>query len=1020
MDQSAVLKDTSRHALSRRQRRMDARVLRYLISCEVVLLVAAGEWELGSWGDCVNSGAIFDEFGNAVPPRCTGGLQLRSVECRSAPCDDPEPPKTRFCVLGELCGWSISGWSACSAVQCGQQGEQRRTVTCTSTMVGACPPLKAADQVKTKPCVGTLGCDWYKGSWSACSSSCGVGQQERHVECLKSDGCGGQAPVKVQSCIGDNCVWQVGEWSPCAGPCAARTQQREIRCPYANLCKAEPPPITRTCDEACETPTPDSGSGTPDNTEGDGDTTGGSGDGGSGGDNSNTGGGTGEQVIPYRWFVGEWSACSNQCGPGFMEREVLCTRTCSVYRCPVAPVLKCLAVELRPLSEQNCLGSYANWVNMPENPDGPCLMENTAVEGSIGLDVSEPKRFVDDEAVLNALRKLILDLGVSERLIASMVRITVLQGSGGGRRLDDATKIGLRGRRLVTSGSVIVDFMLVLPRGFEKTEFARVRTAFDGRSLASVRPLVIDALSAEAALSSYIVKVNAFSVVSDPDAAFPSPAPGGNTPATVATPAPTLAPTANGAKDSYECVSGAAALAGGCLRKDGVERPGCNIGCMCCKEKEEEAGPAPSPAPPTAAGNGPPVLVRNPSDTSAANSGGFWEDTWIYLVSSGSVLLFCLGGGGVYAAARAFGIWPLKGRAADSEKLVEGRRVSRQPSDKKKAVSKRSKTVPAEWLREEDEPEFEEPLRNAATAPNLRQQKKEREREADKDKDRDRDRDKERDGRRRPARRGSKGDQSRNADEYVGEDSRDQRSTSDWRGGDDDVGQPSASPTGSAPGASRPPNTPSSKSRKDGSKDMYAGMAKDYRERKAAAKNRPRRASSEEDNDREPPTTPKAQQRSEEQSGPSGPSATGGGEKRTTTPPRGTATPPRSTDNPGSQNFRRSTSGKDDQNGSGSGAAGGRAADDASGEAGRPPPSPGGASSPKVDAPENPALSAAAEHVAQLNAELDSTRSKDAEWRKKHFKSLQLKWHPDKNHDQAEIAAEVFKALMKRQTGYLD
>lgn len=65
------------------------------------------------------------------------------------------------------------------------------------------------------------------------------------------------------------------------------------------------------------------------------------------------------------------------------------------------------------------------------------------------------------------------------------------------------------------------------------------------------------------------------------------------------------------------------------------------------------------------------------------------------------------------------------------------------------------------------------------------------------------------------------------------------------------------------------------------------------------------------------------------------------------------------------------------------------------------------------------------EHVVKLDAELDSTRTKDVEWRKKNFKNLLLKWHPDKNTGgmgEAESAAqanEVFKHLLARRDRYL-
>lgn len=58
--------------------------------------------------------------------------------------------------------------------------------------------------------------------------------------------------------------------------------------------------------------------------------------------------------------------------------------------------------------------------------------------------------------------------------------------------------------------------------------------------------------------------------------------------------------------------------------------------------------------------------------------------------------------------------------------------------------------------------------------------------------------------------------------------------------------------------------------------------------------------------------------------------------------------------------------------------------------------------------------------VARLNSELDTTRAKDVEWRRRHFKGLLLRWHPDKNRERPELAAEVLKHLLARRSGYLD
>jgi len=60
------------------------------------------------------------------------------------------------------------------------------------------------------------------------------------------------------------------------------------------------------------------------------------------------------------------------------------------------------------------------------------------------------------------------------------------------------------------------------------------------------------------------------------------------------------------------------------------------------------------------------------------------------------------------------------------------------------------------------------------------------------------------------------------------------------------------------------------------------------------------------------------------------------------------------------------------------------------------------------------------EITAKLDVELDQTQGKDLEWRRRHFKALLLKWHPDKNREGSVVAGEVFKHLMKRRAVYLE
>eukprot|EP00930_Biecheleria_cincta_P078218 TRINITY_DN6563_c0_g1_i1.p1 TRINITY_DN6563_c0_g1~~TRINITY_DN6563_c0_g1_i1.p1 ORF type:complete len:272 (-),score=37.65 TRINITY_DN6563_c0_g1_i1:99-914(-) len=56
--------------------------------------------------------------------------------------------------------------------------------------------------------------------------------------------------------------------------------------------------------------------------------------------------------------------------------------------------------------------------------------------------------------------------------------------------------------------------------------------------------------------------------------------------------------------------------------------------------------------------------------------------------------------------------------------------------------------------------------------------------------------------------------------------------------------------------------------------------------------------------------------------------------------------------------------------------------------------------------------------MARLGMELDRTQSMSLEWRRRHFKEMLLKWHPDKNPHL--YATAVFQKLMVMRGGYLD
>ena len=87
-------------------------------------------WHTGEYGACADS--------------CTSGVQMRAVECRNAAgitvpdigCSDEKPADTLECAVTS-CSWLAGAWDACP-VACGG-GMQQRTVECR-TNTGALAP----------------------------------------------------------------------------------------------------------------------------------------------------------------------------------------------------------------------------------------------------------------------------------------------------------------------------------------------------------------------------------------------------------------------------------------------------------------------------------------------------------------------------------------------------------------------------------------------------------------------------------------------------------------------------------------------------------------------------------------------------------------------------------------------------------------------------------------------------------------------------------------------------------------
>uniref|UniRef100_A0AAX7SR96 BPTI/Kunitz inhibitor domain-containing protein n=1 Tax=Astatotilapia calliptera TaxID=8154 RepID=A0AAX7SR96_ASTCA len=222
-------------------------------------------WSYGSWSACSKE--------------CGSGYQSRLVFCsidnEAYPdylCASlPRPQSNRTCnpqPCPQIRSWQTGEWNACS-VTCGG-GSQVRSVQCVSNDVSgprvvedaicaayadAPPPLQTCNMQKCA--------EYHVTGWSACSVTCGSGQQTREVTCMGSDGtrldetsCSALLrPAAVQRCEMAPCPqqisWHVGDWGLCSKSCGSGSRERQVICSdqERNLypvdqCNTQPKPLT--------------------------------------------------------------------------------------------------------------------------------------------------------------------------------------------------------------------------------------------------------------------------------------------------------------------------------------------------------------------------------------------------------------------------------------------------------------------------------------------------------------------------------------------------------------------------------------------------------------------------------------------------------------------------------------------------------------------------------------------------------------------------------------------------------
>ncbi|XP_073340080.1 papilin [Pagrus major] len=142
--------------------------------------------------------------------------------------------------------WSYGSWSACSR-ECGSGYQSRLvfcTIDNESYPDYLCASLPRPQTNRTcnpHPCPQTR--SWRTGEWNACSVTCGGGSQVRKVECISNDAAGprvvedatcaayAEAPPSLQTCNMQKCAeYRASRWSACSVTCGSGQQTREITC----------------------------------------------------------------------------------------------------------------------------------------------------------------------------------------------------------------------------------------------------------------------------------------------------------------------------------------------------------------------------------------------------------------------------------------------------------------------------------------------------------------------------------------------------------------------------------------------------------------------------------------------------------------------------------------------------------------------------------------------------------------------------------------------------------------------